>query len=70
MQQQQKLAKDYQHPGKTTTGTCHSPRATKDTMSKPGHIAVSNMVTMQHRLKRVDNNNNDNVIVIGSCLIW
>jgi len=70
MQQGQKPAKDYQCPGKMTTSACHGPRAANDMMSEPGHVAVSNVVTMQHRPKRVDNNNDDNVIVVGSCLIW
>ena len=49
MQQGQKLAKDYQRPGKTMTGARHSPRAVNDVMSEPGHVAVSDMVTMQYR---------------------
>jgi len=69
-QQGQKLAKDYQHPGKRMTSAHHGPRAVNDTMSEPGHITVSDMVTMQHRPKRVDNDNDDNVVVVGSCLIW
>ena len=52
------------------TGTCHGPRAMNDAMSELGHVAVSNVVTMQYRPKRVDSDNDDNVVVVGSCLIW
>jgi len=52
-----------------TTGARHGPRAANDAMSEPGHVTVSDVVTMQHRPREVDNDNDDNVVVIGSCLI-